>query len=219
MDRSSGARVTYTPSGGLNPVRSISILNAGNYEPIDVNKNYTIAIHDGLLLGINLLVQKLHLPIDLSHQVDTGIETWSAMWQWVAKNPVLRIDDYVSGFRYNKLEGDLVIYEQDIKFKRGSSGGTTVVVDVHNDGLAASAAAKLRILRSSPNDMIGDSTGQEKTAISADAPVRSLAPGEHLSVEVPWSNVAGAGVYSLAVQLIGADGKAVGNPVVVHKAL
>ena len=218
----SGLQVTYDPNAGASAVQSLKVLNpiTGAYDAIVDSRNYTIALHDGLLMAVGILADKLSLNIDLSQIQDTGVPAVNATLALVAANPVLHASDWMPGTRYHSLGFDLGFYEPNIQIVPGTGASATKInVTIQNEGLTASPAGAmaLRILRSSPNNVLGDFTaGNEITPISGDVAVPALAPGASTTVQVPWLDLPGAGVYTLNFALTGTDSNARNNTLIIH---
>jgi hypothetical protein len=219
----SGIKIAYTNSGGGSPLQQISVLNpaTGKYDPMTDTGNYTIAIHDGLLLAIKLLIREFHLDINVSRIEETGIEAWQAGLQLLnAKNGQLRAADFETGSRWNTVEPDVAVNEHNVKPHGLSGGGYSVTVTVQNDGLGQAPAGKysLRVLRSKPDDVIWDYTdGNESTPISADLAIPALNAGDHATLEVPWTDLPAGGMYSLKATIVGpGDGNVNNDSALIH---
>lgn len=224
----SGAQVTYLGSGsnpGGNPVQSISVLDPATqtYQPIVNQQNYTVTLHDGLLTALTVIENVLNLSIDLSQYQETGIQTWSAVTNFVTSLGTVHASAFQAGTRYNATTADLGFYEHDIALvtNPATPGKYSLNVTIRNEGLTASTVDQmmLHVLRSPPNDVLNDFTGNEKTPISADIPVPPLAPGQGTTVNMPWLDLPGPGIYSLQFELIGSDANSTNNAVLVHRTI
>lgn len=217
----SGARVTHLESG-MSAIQSIHILNSATdrYEPIVDDRDYTVTLHDGLLLAIRILSAKLGINLDLSRIEDSGIETWQAVTMHAMLKKTLRAGDYEAGTRYRSVHTDLGFYEHDVAVVSRSDGSRSVKVTVKNEGLenAPAGAFSLQILRGLPNDVQGDSMpGNERIPISDDSIVLpALAAGARATIEVPWTNLPAPGIYALRVQINESDANPKNNAVIVH---
>ncbi|MBI3558112.1 MAG: metallophosphoesterase [Deltaproteobacteria bacterium] len=219
----SGMQVVYDPSGGASAVHSIKIQNmiTGAYEDVVDSRDYKIALHDGLLMAVGILVQKLSINIDLSRIEETGIQSSDATLALVAaKGGMIRAADFNPGTRYNALGVDLGFYEHHIRIQPGTGTAAPMVsVTIQNEGLTASTAGmmKLRILRGKPDDVQGDfMPGNESIPISGDVDVPALQPGASTTLQVPWLDLPAGGIYSLNFSLIGTDSNARNNSLIMH---
>ncbi len=221
----SGMQVTYDSGGGASAVRSIKIQNmiTGAYEDVVDSRDYTIGLHDGLLMAVRILIDKLDINIDLTRLQETGIPAVNATLAMVTSKGVLHAADFNPGTRYHALGFDLGFYEHQIKIQQGTGGAATnISVTIQNEGLTASTAGamKLRILRSKPDDVLGDfMEGNESIPISGDVDVPALLPGASATVQVPWLDLPGPGIYSLNFSLIGTDGNARNNTLILHSRI
>jgi len=221
----SGAQVTYTSSGGLSPLQTVKVLDPdlGTYLPIKNAETYTIALHDGLLLALREIAARPGFTlIDLSNREDTGIETGFAIARFL-KGRVIRGGDFEAGIRVRSLEADLSLYEHDVSLSTQEDGSKLIRVTVKNEGFVDSGAGSfsLRILRSAANDILADTTDNQKVSVNADILVPLLAPGERTTLEMPWRDIPQTGIYSLRVRLetfVGAaDANIQNNGVVVYE--
>ncbi len=215
---SSGVQLVYDQqNGGATPASNILIGGV----PLDDKGTYTLALHDGLLLGIRILKRELGMNIDISHLEESGIETWQALLAYSTQKSGLRAADYESGTRYRAAYADLSFYEHHVLVAPNAKrDGFVVRVTVKNEGLTASAPNHLKILRSAPNDAVHDFTdGNEVTPIGADVPLPVIAPGDRIQIELPWTNYPGPGVYGLRVKLAEDDGNPRNNNLLVHRKM
>lgn len=219
----SGGEVTYQGiNGGMSPARTIKVRNAatGQLETIRDDATYSLAFHDGLLLAMRLITEKLGINLDLSRLEETGIEGWIAIARHISQKGTVRAVDYEAGTRYRPLEYDLAFYEHDLKALRDGSGRTILQLTIKNEGLAPSPEGiLLRALASSPNDPLGDRIfGNERFPVAEDFRIPSIAPGGRATVELPWLTAEPRAMYALLIHTMGTgDGNTKNNVLLAHR--
>ncbi|MEW6057401.1 MAG: bifunctional UDP-sugar hydrolase/5'-nucleotidase [Bdellovibrionota bacterium] len=218
----SGARVAYkTKDAGMTPIQSIELYDeaTSSYQSIDEQETYTLAIHDGLLLILKNLVNRLNLPIDLTRLEETRVQTWQALVDFIAAQARISAPNFEAGIRYRPLDADFGLYEHDVRVIKDEGGrGHLIQVTIRNEGLKPLPAnLKLQALRGGPDDAVNDGTpGNEKHAVGPEVAVPALAPGARASLVIPWNDNPKSGVYALRVRLKGNDAVESNNEVVVH---
>lgn len=217
----SGVQVTYGKAGGASPIHNLNVFNraTGQYEPIQDKRTYTVTMHDGLLLAFTEILSRLHIGIDLSQREETGIQAWEALINFASAKGTIRAEDFEAGTRFRNLEADLGFYVHNIKVAPKADGtGHVVNVAIQNEGLVATVAGlKLRVVRSAPNDAVNSETSAgERKLIGPEVNIPALNPGDRAIVQVPWTDLPGAGVYELDAVIVGTDANVANNHVRFH---
>ncbi|MGE4233571.1 MAG: bifunctional UDP-sugar hydrolase/5'-nucleotidase [Bacteriovoracia bacterium] len=202
----SGLEVIYgTRDKGLLPVDSVKVLNSktNQFELVDENKTYKLALHDGLLLSLQLLEEKFNIDVGISQRQDSGVTTWQAILQHIQRKGGLRAGDYERGVRYKTLEADASISEHDINLvSAASSTGRGIEVTVHNGSLEMLKGVTVQVFRGKVNDVVNDTTdGNEVIAINSPLQIPEIPVGESRKIVIPWNNAEGAGIYAIKAVL------------------
>lgn len=215
----SGLRITYSNNLGVSPIRTMEVFDPirGDYHPLNDQGTYRVALHDGLLLAIKIIVNKTGLPLNLLSLVDTGIETWQAIRELIAKHQTLRVEDFDLGVRYKTIEGDIGLYPHMVDVTQDDLGNASVAITVRNEGLTELARSSLgvRAARGEKNDMVNADTDAENIALGTDAVVPPLRPGETARLTFAWQRPA-AGIYGVRFLVLGNDGNPTNNKIVTH---
>ncbi len=185
----SGAKIVYT---GLEttpfPVKSTLVLNKTNgiYEPVLSERTYTVALHNALILALNI-IKKLkpndeRFLIDLSKLEESGVQTWESLLNWTKNKGTIRAEDYKTGYRYITLEPNVGISEGSVKVTKTTSPiGYKIEATLRNEGSQKlPSGLKLEISRSkNPNQAVLEETdAHELVAIGPLLSVPELLPDQ-----------------------------------------
>ena len=101
----SGVQLAFSPASNNGAPLLTNILIQG--VALNDSGTYSLAVHEGLLLEIEILKRELGLQLDVSHLEESGVETWQALLAFLGRQGVVRASDYESGTRYRSAGADL----------------------------------------------------------------------------------------------------------------
>jgi 2',3'-cyclic-nucleotide 2'-phosphodiesterase (5'-nucleotidase family) len=179
-----GVRMTAM-ADGLNPVRELLIGGT----PLEAARDYTIALHDGFLLILNLANDRVHMGLDLSRVEDSGVEAWKSAAQLLYTTGTFNAAHYAPGQNLRYLSPDLEWRTHAARWERRGSS-VYMAVPVRNAGLVPTTAPVAVVVKAGPNnDFVNEGTPMERlTDVSTGITVPPLAAGEETLVEVTWTS-------------------------------
>jgi 2',3'-cyclic-nucleotide 2'-phosphodiesterase (5'-nucleotidase family) len=194
-----------------NPIHSVTVRG----KAIDPKATYKLAASSGLIRAIRLLNQKYFNIIPLNDLVDTGVEDWRVVRDYLKANSPVSMGK-IAGFgaRVRTWQPDLGIVPGSVRwtaFAPARTGEGTVVARVEADvanygGNASSAGAAVRLATNAHGyDGSVDAEWNVLGSLQALAP---LEPGE--SAHVVWESVmvpADRGIYPIQLSVVGNDGE------------
>ncbi len=180
-----GVQLTAQPAG-LNPVRGLLV----GGEPLNAGRDYTVALHDGFLLILMLVNDRVHLGLNLSRVEDSGVEAWQAAARTLYQQGVFRAANHAPGRNLRYLMPDLAWSEHAARWERQPTGAVRMTVPVRNVGMETMPSAARAIVKVGPlNDYAREGTALESlTPLNTTITIPALAPGEEALVDIIWTN-------------------------------
>lgn len=164
--------------------RSIKLIEVGG-RALQKNKYYQVALPDGVLETIRFFEDNFRLKLDIKNIVDTNIENWRVVANYLEKNSPLSRGMVSRGRRIVVMQPDISVNYEDTLLMRNKSW-VDGYIEVHNVGSTVSSPRWLNVgYDKTPNYYVDDPAPEYPNLNRFQVP--SLKPGESRRISIMLS--------------------------------